>query len=47
MPPVPGALGAGGWNLGLAALAVVGTVGAALFVRDQAPAQPARRRSAS
>ena len=38
MPPVPGALGAGGWNLGLAALAVVGTVGAALFVRDLAPA---------
>ena len=38
MPPVPGALSAGGWNLGLAALAVVGTVGAALFVRDQAPA---------
>lgn len=37
MPPVPGALGAGGWNLGLTALALVGTVGAALFVRDQAP----------
>jgi branched-chain amino acid transport system permease protein len=37
MPPVPGALGAGGVNLGLAALALVGTIGAALFVRDNAP----------
>ena len=37
MPPVPGALGAGGWNLGLAALAIVGTLGAALFVRERAP----------
>jgi branched-chain amino acid transport system permease protein len=37
MPPVPGALGAGGTNLGLAALALVGTVGAALYVRDSAP----------
>jgi branched-chain amino acid transport system permease protein len=37
MPPVPGALSAGGWNLGLAALAVVGTVGAALFVRERGP----------
>jgi branched-chain amino acid transport system permease protein len=35
MRPVEGALGAGGWNLGLAALAVVGTVGLALFVRDR------------
>ena len=34
MPPVPGALSAGGWNLGLAALAIVATIGAALFVRD-------------
>jgi len=38
MPPVEGALTAGGWNLGLAALAIVGTIGAALFVRDRAPA---------
>lgn len=38
MPPVPGALSAGGWNLGLAALAIVGTLGAALFVRERAPA---------
>ncbi len=39
MPRVPGALSAGGWNLGLAAVAVVGTVGAALFVRERvAPA---------
>ena len=38
VPPVPGALGAGGWNLGLAALAIVGTLGAALFVRERAPA---------
>lgn len=37
MRPVPGALGAGGLNLGLAALALVGTLGAALFVRDRAP----------
>ena len=37
MRPTPGALGAGGWNLGLTALAVVGTVGAALFVRDRVP----------
>lgn len=35
MPPVPGALSAGGWNLGLAALAVVATIGAALFIRDR------------
>ena len=35
MPPVEGALTAGGWNLGLAALAVVGTVGLALFLRDR------------
>lgn len=35
MPPVPGALSAGGWNLGLAALAIVATIGAALFVRDR------------
>ena len=38
VPPVPGALGAGGWNLGLAALAIVGTLGAGLFVRERAPA---------
>ncbi len=38
MRPVPGALAAGGWNLGLAALAIVGTLGAALFVRERAPA---------
>ncbi len=37
MPPVEGALTAGGWNLGLAALALMGTIGAALFVRDRAP----------
>jgi branched-chain amino acid transport system permease protein len=35
MRPTAGALAAGGWNLGLTALAVVGTIGAALFVRDQ------------
>ncbi len=35
MPPVPGAVAAGGWNLGLAALAVVATIGAALFIRDR------------
>jgi branched-chain amino acid transport system permease protein len=35
MPPTPGALAAGGWNLGLAALAVIGTIGAALWVRDR------------
>lgn len=35
MPPTPGALAAGGWNLGLSALAIVGTIGAALFVRDR------------
>ena len=38
MRPVPGALVAGGWNLGLAALALVATIVAALFVRDRAPA---------
>ena len=38
MRPTPGAAAAGGWNLGLTALAVVGTIGAALFVRDRAPA---------
>ncbi len=37
MPPVEGALVAGGANLGLAALAVVLTLGAALIVRDRAP----------
>ena len=37
MPPVTGALSAGGINLGLTALAIIGTVGAALFVRDRAP----------
>jgi branched-chain amino acid transport system permease protein len=35
MPPVEGALTAGGWNLGLAALAAVGTIGLALFIRDR------------
>ncbi|MBA3324742.1 MAG: branched-chain amino acid ABC transporter permease [Rhodobacteraceae bacterium] len=35
MPPVEGALTAGGWNLGLAALAILGTLGAALFLRDR------------
>lgn len=35
MPPVPGALSAGGWNLGLAALAVVLTLALALFVRER------------
>ena len=35
MPPVPGALSAGGWNLGLSALAVVLTCAAALFVRER------------
>ncbi|HVL20964.1 MAG TPA: branched-chain amino acid ABC transporter permease [Amaricoccus sp.] len=35
MPPVAGALGAGGWNLGLAALALVLTLAAALFVRER------------
>ncbi len=35
MPPTEGALGAGGANLGLAALALVGTIGAALFLRDR------------
>ena len=44
MPPVPGALGAGGWNLGLTALALVGTIGAALFVRDRVARLPARAR---
>ena len=37
MPPVPGALSAGGANLGLAALFFVGTIAAALFVRERAP----------
>ena len=37
MRPVAGALAAGGINLGLAALAIVGTIAAALFVRDRAP----------
>ena len=37
MPPVEGALTAGGWNLGLAALAIVVTLGAALLVRERAP----------
>ena len=36
--PVPGALGAGGANLGLTALALVATLAAALFVRERAPA---------
>ena len=38
MPPVEGALAAGGVNLGLAALAIVLTLAAALFVRERAPA---------
>jgi branched-chain amino acid transport system permease protein len=37
MRPVEGALAAGGINLGLAALAIVLTVAAALFVRERAP----------
>jgi branched-chain amino acid transport system permease protein len=37
MRPVPGALTAGGANLGLAALFFVGTIAAALFVRERAP----------
>jgi branched-chain amino acid transport system permease protein len=37
MPPVKGALSAGGANLGLAALFIVGTIAAALFVRERAP----------
>ena len=35
MPPVEGALGTGGANLGLAALALIGTVGAAIFLRGR------------
>jgi branched-chain amino acid transport system permease protein len=35
--PVPGALSAGGVNLGLAALFVIATIAAALFVRERAP----------
>jgi branched-chain amino acid transport system permease protein len=35
MPPVAGALGAGGWNLGLSVLAMVGTLGGAAFVRSR------------
>ena len=35
MPPTPGAIAAGGWNLGLVALSIVGTLGAALFLRDR------------
>ena len=38
MPPVEGALVAGGSNLGLAALFVVATLAAALFVRERVPA---------
>jgi branched-chain amino acid transport system permease protein len=37
MPPVPAAWSAGGVNLGLAALVVVGTIALALFVRDRLP----------
>ncbi len=37
MPPVEGAISAGGVNLGLTALALVATVAAALFVRDRVP----------
>ena len=47
MRPVEGALTAGGWNLGLAALAILGTLIAALFVRERAPRQPARARPGS
>ncbi len=35
VPPVTGALATGGINLGLAALAIVGTIGAALFLRER------------
>ncbi len=38
MPPVKGALSAGGANLGLAALFIVLTLAAALFVRERVPA---------
>ncbi len=37
MPPTAGALGVGGTNLGLAALAFAGTIAAALFLRDRVP----------
>jgi branched-chain amino acid transport system permease protein len=38
MPPVKGALSAGGWNLGLTALFIVLTLAASLFVRERVPA---------
>ena len=38
MRPVPGAFVAGGLNLGLVALAFVGTIAAALWARDKVPA---------
>jgi len=41
MPPVPGAAAAGGINLGLAVLAIIGTLGAAVFVRERV--RPSRR----
>ncbi len=37
MPPVPAAWSAGGINLGLAALVIVGTIALALFVRERLP----------
>ena len=37
MPPVAGALAAGGVNLFLTVVVVLGTVGAALFVRERVP----------
>lgn len=39
MRPVPGALAAGGWNLGLTALAVIGTMAAVVFVQERVPAR--------
>ena len=37
MPPVAGALAAGGVNLASPSLVVLGTIGAALFVRERVP----------
>ncbi|MBP7003078.1 branched-chain amino acid ABC transporter permease [Amaricoccus sp.] len=37
MPPTPGALAAGGWNLVLSAIAIFGAIGVALFARDRLP----------
>ena len=42
MPPVKGALAAGGVNLGLAALFIILTIAAALFVRRARARLPAR-----